>query len=118
MMEEYIQSLLENALTCPVKWGYFEDGETLPRITMGLAGGRQFQTLDSTGPVSAAIRIDCWGETVPQAVQASREVKSVLAQHRGGPVLNTRLTNGIDRFNQDPQVAKRRILTFAITYRE
>lgn len=117
-MEEHLQALMEGALSCPVKWGYFSDGETMPRVTMIHSGGRRDHTLNSTGLMRGSVQIDCWGVTYSDALTASREVRGALEGYRGGPVLSAILSAKRDGRSNDADAAQRVSLTFAITYRE
>ncbi|UWS06760.1 hypothetical protein [Phaeobacter inhibens] len=117
-MEEYLQNLLEAAVSCPVKWGYFEDGETMPLVSMSRMSGRRYHTLNSKGLMQGSIQIDCWGKSYRQAMIASREVRTVLEGFIDGPVVSARLTAVRDSNSTDASAAHRVSLTFAITYRE
>ncbi|MFV1535213.1 DUF3168 domain-containing protein [Phaeobacter sp. JH20_36] len=117
-MEEYLQVLLAAAVNCPVKWGYFEDGETMPLVSMSRMSGRRYHTLNSKGLMQGSIQIDCWGKTYRQAMIASREVRTSLEGFSGGPVVSARLTAARDSNSTDASAAHRVSLTFAITYRE
>ena len=117
-MEEHLQTLLSGALTCPVKWGYFSDGETMPRVTMIRTGGRRDHTLKTKGLMRASVQIDCWGVDYAAALAVSREARTALEGYRGGPVLSALLSAARDGFNRDADAAQRVSLTFALTYRE
>lgn len=117
-MEEYLLALLDGAVSCPVKWGYFKDGETLPRVTLFRMSGSRNHTLTTKGLMRGSVQIDCWGATYAAAIGASREVRGALEMHSGGPILSTRLTVTRDSGNGAADLAHRASLTFAITYRE
>ncbi len=117
-MEEHLLSLLRGALSCPVQWGYFSDGETMPRVTIVRVGGRREHTLSSLGLMRAAVQIDCWAVEFDDAFTISRALRATLEGYRGGPVLSTRLTALRDGFSKDADAAQRVSLTFALTYRD
>jgi len=117
-MEGHLLATLEAVLSCPVKWGYFSDGETLPRVTLFRKSGRRHHTLNTKGLMRGAVQIDCWGEAFAAAIGASRLVSSELEGYRGGPILSARLNAVRDSGNGDADLVHRVSLTFAITYRE
>jgi len=117
-MEEHLQTLLDGALSCPVKWGYFKDGEAMPRVTLFRMSGHRHHTLNTKGLMRGSVQIDCWGETYAVATGASRVVRTALEGYRGGPFLSARLTAIRDSGNGDTDLVHRASLTFAITYRE
>lgn len=117
-MEEHLQSLMEGALSCPVKWGYFSDGESLPRVTLFRMSGRRNHTLNSKGLMRGSVQVDCWGATFGQATLASREVRDALEGYAGGPILHAGLTAIRDRAADDASTVHRVSLTFDLTYRE
>ncbi|WP_044026782.1 DUF3168 domain-containing protein [Ruegeria sp. TM1040] len=117
-MEEHLYSTLSDALSCPVKWGFFSDGETMPRVTMTRMSGKRYHTLNSKGLMQGSTQIDCWGATYNQAIGASREVRALLEGYRGGPIVSALLTAIRDSNSGDASAAHRVSLTFAITYRD
>lgn len=117
-MEEHLQSLLEGALSCPVKWGFFSDGEGMPRVTLYRMSGRRGHTLNSLGLMRASVQIDCWGVSYADAIGASRDVRAALEGYRGGPVLSAILSAIRDGADDSGDAAHRVSLTFAITYRD
>lgn len=117
-MEEHLFALLDGALICPVKWGYFSDGETMPRVTMVRTGGKRKYTLTTKGLLRGVVQIDCWGATYAQAIGASRDVCAVLEKYRGGPIVSAHLTATRDGFSSDATAAQRVSLTFALTYHD
>ncbi|MBY5976727.1 hypothetical protein KUV39_08715 [Phaeobacter italicus] len=117
-MEEHLFALLDGALSCPVKWGYFSDGETMPRVTMIRMSGKREHTLTTKGLMRGAVQIDCWGLTYAQALDASRDVRAVLERYSGGPIVSAHLTATRDGFSSDATAAQRVSLTFALTYHD
>jgi hypothetical protein len=122
-MEEYLFTLLDSALSCPVKWGYFNDdeddeGATMPRVTMVRMSGSRFHTLTSKGLVRGTVQIDCWGTSYPQAIGASRDVRTALEGYTGGPLVSATLSAIRDGNSNDADAAHRVSLTFNLTYRE
>lgn len=117
-MEEHLFTILDGSLSCPVKWGYFSDGETMPRVTMVRMAGKRDHTLTTKGLMRGVVQIDCWGTTYGQAIGVSREVRAVLEGYRGGPVVSALLTATRDGNSNDATAAQRVSLTFAITYRD
>lgn len=117
-MEEHLFALLGGALSCPVKWGYFSDGETMPRVTMVRMAGKRDHTLTTNGLMRGVVQIDCWGATYGQAIGISREVRSALERYSGGPIVSALLTTTRDSFSNDATAAQRVSLTFALTYRD
>jgi hypothetical protein len=117
-MEEYLFTLLDGALSCPVKWGYFTDGEAMPRVTLFRMSGKRFHTLASKGLVMGAVQIDCWGSSYAQAIGASRDVRTALEGYTGGPLVSATLSAIRDGNSNDADAAHRVSLTFNLTYRE
>lgn len=117
-MEEHLFAILNAAVSAPVKWGYFSDGETMPRVTMVRIAGRREHTLTTKGLMRASVQIDCWGATYKQAITSSREVREILEGYSGGPIISALLTATRDGNSADAAAAHRVSLTFALTYRE
>ncbi|MEX0302218.1 MAG: hypothetical protein AB3N24_07330 [Leisingera sp.] len=117
-MEEHLQTLLAGALSCPVKWGFFKDGEQMPRVTLFRMSGGRMHTLRSKGLMRASVQIDSWGVEFADATTTSRAVRGVLEGYQGGPILSARLTAIRDGSDDGGDAAHRASLTFAITYRE
>ncbi len=117
-MEEHLFTILDGSLSCPVKWGYFRDGETIPSVTMVRMAGKRDHTLTTKGLMRGAVQIDCWGTTYGQAIGVSREVRAVLEGYSGDPVVSALLTATRDGISNDATAAPRVSLTFALTWRE
>ncbi|WP_333848545.1 hypothetical protein [Phaeobacter italicus] len=117
-MEEHLFTLLDGALSCPVKWGYFSDGETMPRVTMVRMAGKREHTLTTKGLMRGVVQIDCWGTNYAQAIGASRDVRTALEGYSGGPIVSALLTATRDSSSNDANAAQRVSLTFALTYRD
>lgn len=117
-MEEHLYSILSDALSCPVKWGFFRDGESMPRVTMTRMSGRRFHTLNSKGLMQGSTQIDCWGTSYGEAIGAAREVRTVLEGYRGGPIISALLSSTRDSNSDETSAAHRVSLTFAVTYRD
>ncbi len=118
MMERYLLQLLQSALSVPVEWGNFRDGQGLPRVSLTRVGGRRDQHLASNGPMRGSVQIDCWGRDVNDSIPVEKDVRAALEAHLGGPLLNVQLTSIRDGFSNDPAAAARVSLTFALTWRE
>lgn len=117
-MEEHLYTLLTDTLSCPVKWGFFKDGEAMPRVTLFRMSGSRDHTLNSKGLMRGTVQIDCWGETYAEAITVSRQLKAALEGYRGGPILSAILTATRDSGDNDSALAQRVSLTFAMRYRE
>lgn len=117
-MEEHLLALLSAAAGCPVSWGYFKNGASIPRVTLFRMSGKRSHTLNSKGLMRASVQIDCWGKTFAEAIGTSRAVRAELEGYRGGPILSALLGAIRDGENADADVAQRVSLTFAITYRD
>lgn len=117
-MEEYLRSILVEALECPVIWGFFKDGEAMPRVTLvWMSGGRE-NFLASKGPMRGTVQIDCWGRSFAEALGLSRTINTTLEHYRGGPILSafrSATRNGAATAKGE---ADRVSLSYAMTYRE
>lgn len=117
-MEEYLYSLLSAAINHPLKWGYFSDGESLPRVTMMHVSGSRFRTQTSKGLMFGSIQVDCWGKTYAQAAIASREVRGVLEGHSGGPIVSVGFIARRDGNSDGTEFASRVSQTFRMSWRD
>lgn len=117
-MEEQLQTLLDDALSCPVKWGFFSDGESLPRVSLFRMSGGRDHCLDGLGLMRGTIQIDCWGKTYAEAITASRSVRTALEGYTGGAIQGAFLTVIRDGYSDNADAAHRVSLTFAITHRD
>ncbi|WP_282076308.1 tail completion protein gp17 [Epibacterium ulvae] len=117
-MEEYLYSLLNEALPCPVKWGYFSDGEAPPLVTMIFASGRRDHFIDGSGLMKGSIQIDCWAETYLGALEIRKSVQAALEVHIGGPLKSATLSAIRDASSSDPNLVHRTSLTFFVIYCE
>jgi hypothetical protein len=115
-MEELLKSLLDDAHSCPVQWGYFQDGQTLPRVTLVRMSGRREVTLNSLGFLRATVQVDCFAADFDELTEISCAIKSVAERIRQDTIVSTRLTGQRDSNNETG--VHRTSLTFAITYRE
>ena len=117
-MEEELQTLLDDALSFPVKWGVLPADATLPRASMFRMSGSRDMHLDGTGLMETRVQIDCFGETYAEAITASRQVRTALEGYRGGVIQKAFLDAVRDGFNDDTDLVERVSLTFALTYTE
>ncbi|WP_197919314.1 DUF3168 domain-containing protein [Thiosulfatihalobacter marinus] len=115
-MEEHLFSILDAALTCPVKWGYFSDGEAMPRVTMMRMSGRRFHTYNTAGLMQSVVQIDCWDETFSEALTVSRQVRASLEGYSGGPVISAKLVAVRDTIGGGKDAVSRVSLTFSLTH--
>lgn len=117
-MEEIIQARLSGALACPVKWGFFNDGDTVPRVTMVRTSGGRGKTYKGKGLKSNRIQVDCWAETYGEALVTSRQVEELLDGHREGDLLNCHLEMVRDGASNGENVLHRISVHFSVKYRD
>ncbi len=117
-MEEYLENFLSDALNCPVAWGFFKDGEAMPRVTLSWMSDRRQYFLASKGPMRGTVQIDCWGRSFAEAVGLSRTVNTTLEQHQGGPIISAFRSGKRNGAANAKGEADRVSLSYAMTYRE
>ncbi|SMP32176.1 tail completion protein gp17 [Shimia sagamensis] len=116
-MQAHLKTLLDGVLSCPIKWGFFRDGEALPRVTLTQMGGKRDHTLNTKGLMRSTVQIDCWAEGYDEAKLTAVAVRGVLEGYRGAPIVLARLTAERDHDVADASQAARVSVTFAVTHR-
>ena len=83
-MQEYLYSLLSNALSFPVAWSNLGEGTSTPRAVVHRTSSSREWTLTGPGLMQARVQIDCYGATYAEAITAARAIEGVLDGYRGG----------------------------------
>lgn len=117
-MEEMIYERLSAALSCAVKWGFVDDGDEMPLVTLSIVSGSRGKTLTGRGLRSNRIQVDCWGETYAQALAVKRKVSDSLDGYRDGPLLNCHLEMERSGNSVGEQAIHRHSLQFSVKYRD
>jgi hypothetical protein len=117
-MEEHLFQLVDTYLDCPVVWGHFPEGQSLPRATLTRISGVRDMTISGLGLMTTQVQIDIFGESFEETIGASRSIRSVLEGYRGGPILLAALTAVRDGIEDDAKLAHRVSLTFSIKHRD
>lgn len=117
-MEEQIFELIDNGVEFPVAFGSLGEGDGTPRAVLyRIGGGRQMHN-QGLGLMDSRVQVDCFGQNAKEAIDASREIRTLLEGYREGDILMVALDRVITGTADDNGLLHRVILNFEVKHRE